>query len=82
MKLLTSVLALGAVTLGAATAAAAPPAKLLIREVMQGPTPAEHVVIGNPGTSSVPLDNYWLSDMASYYKIASGTQTVGHRIFS
>ncbi len=80
MKRLVSFLALGSVILGTSAAFAAP-TKLLIKELMAAPTQAEHVVINNPGTTAVALDNYWLSDMASYYKVASGTSAPGSSDF-
>ena len=56
MKRLVSFLALSSVILGTSAAFADPPAKLLLKELMAGPTQAEHVVITNPGTTSVALD--------------------------
>ncbi|HVY45329.1 MAG TPA: thrombospondin type 3 repeat-containing protein, partial [Minicystis sp.] len=72
MKRLTCIATFGAVVFGSSLAIAAPPDKLLLKEVMAGPTPAEHVVIENPGATTVDLSNYWLADTGTYYTITTG----------
>src|SRR5207253_299487 len=45
---------------------------LLITEIAVQPAGAEFIEIANRGTAAVDLSNYYLSDNASYYTIASG----------
>jgi hypothetical protein len=45
---------------------------LLISEVVVTPDPGELVEIWNPTASPVALDDYYLSDNATYYQIAAG----------
>lgn len=50
----------------------APPAHLVISEVVAQPTPGEFVEIYNPTGTTVDLSNYYLSDNALYHGIAAG----------
>src|SRR5262249_30883645 len=58
-------------------AASAAPEKLLLVEVTTSPSEAEHVAIYNPGTTTVDLTNYYLSDSESYYKVVTKTAPSG-----
>ena len=72
MKRLASILSLLGV-LGSSSAALALPDKLLLQEIVIGPTPAEYIAIKNPNAFPVALAHYFLADHDAYYKVVSGT---------
>jgi uncharacterized protein (TIGR03382 family) len=72
MKRLSSALTLSALVLCPALASAAAQ-KILLREIVAGPTQAEYISIYNPGTTPVDLTNYYLSDYETYYNVAAMT---------
>src|SRR5512132_1141191 len=72
MKRLASTLSLLGV-LGSSSAALALPDKLLLQEIVTGPTPAEYIAIRNPNAFPVDLTHYFLADHDGYYKVVTGT---------
>lgn len=62
----------GAVDAGG-DAGAATPTHLLLSEVAVGPAAAEFFEIWNPTAAAVSLDDYYVSDNATYYGIAAGS---------
>ncbi len=65
MKRLASILSLLGV-LGSSSAALALPDKLLLQEIVIGPTPAEYIAIKNPNAFPVALAHYFLADHDAY----------------
>lgn len=47
--------------------------RLLLKEIVVAPSPAEYVAIFNPGAVTVDLSNYYLADYETYYLLVNGT---------
>lgn len=52
------------------------PAKLLLTEIVLAPSTGEFIEIANPGSTSIDLGNYYLSDSGSYFRLPAGSPTV------
>ena len=63
----------GILMLCAASGAHAAAQRLLLKEIVVAPTPAEYVAIFNPGAAAVDLSNYYLADYESYYQLVVGS---------
>jgi MYXO-CTERM domain-containing protein len=72
MKRLASAIAASTLVLTPAIASAAAQ-KLLLSEVVVGPTEAEYIAITNPNATAVDLTDFYLADYETYYNVVKMT---------
>ena len=72
MKRLASAIAVSTLVLTPAVASAAAQ-KLLLSEVVVGPTEAEYIAITNPNATAVDLTDFYLADYDTYYNVVKMT---------